>query len=334
MHKFIPKRIIYTILMLLVVFAAGTAGYVFIEKWNFIDSLFMTVISLTTVGYGETHPLDTAGRVFTILLLLSGFGILTYGVTSGISFLFEGELGGIIRREKMQKVIDEIKRHFIVCARGETGKYVIEEFIKTERPLIVVTPDKELAERLSLRDIPVIADNPAEDEVLIKARISEAVGLAAVLEEDKDNLFVVLSARALNPEIKIVAQSIEKTTVPKLKKAGADEVVLTDSIGGMRIASAMIRPTVVSFLDAMLRGTDETLRVEEASVGGNSGLIGKSVAESNIGEKTGLLIIAVICKETGKYLFNPSHTYRLQSGDTLIVIGNPGQLRSLNDLVA
>jgi len=334
MHRFLPNKIKYTILMLFGVLAAGTAGYMIIEKWNFLDSFFMTVISLTTVGYGETHSLDTGGMVFTIILLLSGFGILTYGITSGISFLFGGELGGIIRREKMEKAIDEMKKHFIICAKGETAKYVIEEFRKTGREIVVITPDRELSEKLFAAGVPVIADNPAEDEVLVRAGIARASGLAAVLEEDKDNLFVVLSARALNPGIKIVAQSIEKTTAPKLQKAGADETVLTDSIGGMRIASAMLRPAVVSFLDAMLRGTDETLRVEEATIGVNSPLKGRSIVEAKVGEKTGLLIIAVISGETGKYLFNPSHDYRLQGGDILIVIGNPAQMHNLNSLVA
>ncbi|MBN1621835.1 MAG: potassium channel protein [Endomicrobiales bacterium] len=332
MDRIIPKKLVLALVLLLCILLIGTIGYIIIEKWDFLDSLYMTVITLTTVGFGEVKPLSHNGRIFTICLILSGFGILTYGITSGISFLMEGELGHILRRRKMNKQIQNTKDHYILCATGEIGEYVTEEFIKTKRPLVVITTDNELLEKLEKHNVPTIVDNPAEDESLIKAGIQDAKGLVTVLEDDKYNLFVVLSARGLNPGIKIVAQAIDKSTVIKIKKAGADEVVLTDAIGGMRIASAMLRPTVVSFLDGMLKGTTEQLRVEEAMILGQSHLVGKTIAESSISEKTGLIIIAIKDMKTGAYVYNPGPSYELKLGDVLIVIGNPDQVQSLYKL--
>jgi len=266
MKNIIPKKITIASFLLAATFFAGTAGYMLIEKWNFFDSFYMTAITLTTVGFGEVRPLSPQGRLFTVFILLSGFGILTYGITAGISFLLEGELGDIMRMRKMDKRIEEARNHYIICATGETGQYVVEEFLKTKQPVVAVTMDNWLSQKLAGLDIPAIHDNPAEDNILKKAGIEHARGLITVLGSDKDNLFVVLSARDLNPSIRIVSQAIEKTSVVKLNKAGADEVVLTDAIGGMRIASVMLRPTVVSFLDSMLRDSSGVLRVEEVTL--------------------------------------------------------------------
>jgi voltage-gated potassium channel len=328
----VPKKLILAVSLLAAVMAVGTAGYMLIESWNFTDALYMTVITLTTVGFGEVNELSHSGRIFTILLILSGFGILTYGITSGISFLMEGELGHILRRRRMEKTIQNMKEHYIICTTGEIGEYVTEEFIKTKRPLVVITTDGELAEKMTAFNIPTIIDNPAEDENLMKAGVESAKGLVTVLEDDKYNLFVVLSARGLNPGIKIVAQAIDKSTVVKIKKAGADEVVLTDAIGGMRIASAMLRPTVVSFLDGMLKHSTEQLRIEEAMILGQSTLIGQTLAESHISDKTGLIIIAIKDMKTGEYIYNPGPTYKFNLGDVLIVIGNPDQVEKLYKL--
>ncbi len=330
MKAFIPKKILVALLLLVGVLITGTAGYVLIEKWNPFDALYMTVITLTTVGYGETHPLTQDGRVFTIILLLSGFGIITYGFTAVISFFLEGELNDIMRRRKMDKQIEDMRNHHIVCATGETGEYVIEEFLKTKQPAIVVTLDPHLAQRTQKLEIPTILDNPAEDPVLKRAGIEHAKGLISVLGADKDNLFVVLSARGLNPTVRIVTQAIERSTVVKLKKAGADEVVLTDFIGGMRIASAMLRPHVVSFLDTMLRDAGGALRVAEATIAANSLFDNKPLSHCNISDKLGCVLVAVKNAQSGEYIHNPAPTYKLAAGDTLIVIGYPDQVNKLS----
>ncbi len=332
MKKILPARLKIAILFLILIFGVGTIGYIVIEKWSFIDAFYMTVITLATVGFGEIHPLSQTGRIFTIFLILSGLGILMFVIESGLSFLLEGELGNIVRRKKMEKQIQGLREHYIICAEGETGKFVIEEFVKTKQPIVVITKNKEIEELLRKDDISVIFDNPAEDKVLESAGIKSAKGLVSALGDDKENLFVVLTARSLNTNLKIVTQAIEKTSVTKLKKAGADEIVLSDLIGGMRISSAMLRPAVVNFLDQMLYQVGEPLRLEEAEILENSTLKNKTLAESNISEKTGLMVVAIKEKTTGKYLYNPKADYKLSTGDTLIVIGNSEQVKKLRTL--
>jgi len=333
MKKVLPARLKIAFLFLGLILIIGTLGYILIEKWSFLDAIYMTIITLATVGFGETHPLSPAGRIFTIFLILSGLGILMFVIESGISFLLEGEFGNVVRRKKMEKQIQSLRNHYIICASGETGEYVIEEFVKTNQNIVVVTTDKKLEENLSKNNIPVIFDNPAEDEVLEKAGVKSAKGLVSVLEDDKDNLFVVLTARSLNSNLKIVTRSVDKNSVAKFKNAGADEVVLTDLIGGMRIASAMLRPAVVNFLDQMLYQSGEPLRLEEAVVSASSPLKDKSLSESNISEKTGLMVVAIKEKNTGKYIYNPKANYKLCDGDTLIVIGNSEQVKKLRSLL-
>jgi len=334
MFRDIPKRILVSFFLLIVVFFVGTAGYMAVEKWNFLDSLFMTVITLATVGYGETNPLTLNGRIFTIFLIMSGIGLLTYVFTTGMSFLIEGELTGLMRRRKMEKQIQALKNHYIICADSETGEYAIEEFLKSKQDVVVITDNTHLAEKLK-ELVPIITGNPEEDKTLQKANIENAAGLVSVLKEDKDNLFVVLSAKSFNPKLKIVTQAIDRESVAKLQKAGADEVISTNLIGGMRIASATLRPTVVSFLDRMLYQTvdNESLRVEEESVSGKSPLIGKPLSECNISEKTGLIVIAIRESVTNKFIYNPKQAYKLNPDDTLIVIGTPTQVKQLHNLL-
>ncbi|MFH0807881.1 MAG: NAD-binding protein [Elusimicrobiota bacterium] len=330
----IPKRILVAFILMVIVFFVGTFGYMVIEHWKFLDSLFMTVITLATVGYGETNPLTTQGRIFTIFLILTGIGILTYVFTTGMSFLIEGELTGLMRRRKMEKAIKALKNHYIICVDSETGEYAIEEFVKTKQDVVVITNNKHIAEKLN-ESILLIYGNPEEDRTLQTAGIENAAGLVSILQEDKDNLFVVLSAKGFNPNLKIVTQAKERESVAKLQKAGADEVISTNLIGGMRIASAALRPTVVSFLDRMLYQTvdNEPLRIEEETISDKSPLTGKALSDCNINEKVGLIVIAIRESKTEKFIYNPKQNYKLNSGDTLIVIGTPTQVKQLHSLI-
>lgn len=331
----IPRKLILTSILFLLVLTTGTLGYMLIEKWNFLDSLYMTVITLTTVGYGEIHPLSTRGRIFSIFLILLGMGILAYIVQSWLTFFIEGHIGGMLKKRKMNKLIQQLKNHYIICGAGEIAVYVIEEFYKTKSSFIVVSLDDShvLPWVKSKGDILYLAENPEEDEVLETAGIKHAIGLISVLDDDKRNLFTVLTARQLNPKIKIISQAIERNCVPKLTKAGADIVVSATEIGGMRIASSMLRPSVVNFLDRMLYVEDKPLRIEEQIVPENSHFVGKSLQECEIPQKTGLLIVAVKENSTGNYIYNPSANYILQPNDVLIVIGDTEQIRKLSFLI-
>lgn len=307
-----------------------------IEKWPFLDSLYMTVITLTTVGFMEVRPLTPAGRIFTILFLITGFSVILYGFGAVTAFFVEGELLGILRRKKMEKNISRLSNHYIVCGSGDTGRHVIDEFIKTNNPFVVIEKEETAIDALNekIKDILSITGDAASDNVLLNAGIERAKGLVTTFASDKDNLFVVLTARNLNPAIRIVARCNEDESDHKLRTAGADAVVSANMIGGMRMASEMLRPTVVSFLDIMLKSKDGVLRVEEASISVNSKIAGKTIRDANILKNIGLIIISVKDGETGEYTYNPRGDMVLKANDTLIVLGRVEQVSKLRELAA
>jgi voltage-gated potassium channel len=227
----------------------------------------------------------------------------------------------------MENKIKNLKEHYIVCGSGDIGKTIIEELLLTKRDFVVIENDKTNYDLLLKKEnILAINGNPTEDNVLLEAGIKFAKGLICAIPSDKDNLFIVISARSLNPTLRIVARALDPNSVSKLKTAGADAVVSTDVIGGLRMVSEAIRPAVVSFLDTMLRDTNASLRVEEIEVPLKSSFIGKTLSETRIFEKTGLLTIAIKNKENNKYIYNPKSDYKLSEKDILIVIGDTNQL--------
>jgi voltage-gated potassium channel len=315
--------------MLLAVTVIGTLGYSLLEGWSLLDALYMTIISMTTVGYGETWELTQNGRIFTIFLLIISIGTAGYAISTMVTFIVEGELRHVIRGRRMDKRIANLENHIILCGGGRTGKHIAEEFYKTHTPFVVIEQDSTLLENLwQMGDILALQADATQDEALLLAGIERARGLVAVLGEDKDNVFIVLSARALNPKLRIISRLIEEENAEKLRKAGADEVVSPNAIGGLRMASVMIRPTVVNFLDEMLRTTGQTLRVDEVLVDDASRLVGKTLGEAELGRRTGLLVVA-LRPQDGGYEFNPGARRVLQHGDILIVIGTREQIAKL-----
>jgi voltage-gated potassium channel len=330
----IPKRLKIILLILFCVFICAILGYIIIEKWSLLEAVYMTVITLTTVGFQEVRPLSPTGRIFTMFILVSGIGLLAYAAGSTLEFIVEGELSGLLRRKRMEKQIQNLEGHYIICGAGDVGKYVIDEFTKTQREFVVVENNEEQIKKLEEdKNILFIAGNAAEDEILIKAGIRSAAGLISALSSDKDNLFVVLTARNINPNLRIISRAIDEGTVPKLYKAGADKVVSTEAIGGLRMASEMVRPTVVSFLDTMLRERETTLRIEETEIPIGSPLAGKTLREVDIPEKTGLIVVALKEKETEKYSYNPLPEVKLREKDILIVLGELKGLEKLQELL-
>jgi voltage-gated potassium channel len=296
----------------------GAFGYHLIEGWPFLDALYMTVITLATVGYGETHPLSDAGRMFTILLILGGIGIITYGVTTVTAILVEGEMNGYFRRKRMHRAIGKLKGHYIVCGGGMNGRYVVEELRRTKRQVVVVEHNGERVEEYIAAGIMALKGDATSDDMLRSAGIASAKGLVATLPEDRDNLFVVITARGLNAGIRIVAKIDDADVRDKFIRSGANAAVSAGAIGGMRMASELIRPDTVTFLDTMLRDT-ASFRVEDVPIGPS--FVGKTIKECDILASAGILVVAL--KDEGKYLFNPKPQTRLKKNDTLVVIGDP-----------
>jgi voltage-gated potassium channel len=327
------RRLISAILLLIFVLAVGVAGYQLVEGWNFFDSLYMTVITLATVGYGETNPLTPAGRLFTVFLIMMGVGTLAYGLTAVTAFVVEGTLTDIIGRRRMEAEISKLKDHVILCGIGETGRHVAEEFLKILVPFVVIEKDGERIKDMGrIGRFLSIEGDATHDEVLLRARIREARGLVSALSQDRDNVFVILTARGLNPNLRIVSKVVETESRIKLEKAGADAIVSTNFIGGLRMASEMVRPTVVSFLDKMLRASGDAVRVAEAKIPAGSKLAGCKLEEAGIYENTGLIVIGIARGET--FELNPGPDISLHDGDGLIVCCSLEQLQRLKEMVA
>ena len=325
-------RIIRAFTMFLLVALLGTLGYQSLEQWTPLEGLYMTVITMTTIGYGETKPLGQSGRIFTIFLSLTSVGIAGYALSAVSAFLFEGDFQRAIGRQKMNKQIANLKDHIILCGAGYIGEQIGSEFFKTHTPFVVVDEDQSAIEAiLRAADTLYIVGDATKDETLILCGIDRARGLIANLSDDKDNAFVVLSARTLNPNLRIVARLTDNENAEKLRKVGADEIVSPGAIGGLRMASVMLRPVVVNFLDEMMRSSGQTLRLEEAVIDDSSSLANVSLAQANVGNKTGVLVVAIRTQE-GQYQFNPRSDTILNAGDTLIVIGTPQQMAALHHL--
>ncbi|HSD51431.1 MAG TPA: potassium channel protein [Candidatus Methylomirabilis sp.] len=331
----LQKRLAQIGTLFLLVFTAGTTGFMAVEGWPFFDALYMTTITLSTVGFQEVHPLSTGGRLVAMALILGGTGSLLYGLSVVTAFIVEGELTGLLGKRRMEKALERLHGHVIVCGAGETGKHVVEELLKTRTPCVVIEQNLDrLKHREKLGFAPIIEGDATDGEVLGRARIEVARGLIATLPSDKDNLFVILTARELNPTLRIVSRLVEHESHAKLRKAGADAVVSSNQIGGLRLVSEMIRPHVVSFLDTMLRDPQRVLRVEEAEVAQGSPVVGKTLGELNLVSRVGLVVIAKRRGATGEFVYNPRASTLLDVGDFLIVCGEPAQLESLRDFLA
>ncbi len=334
--KSVRDRLLLVFALLVACLAAGTAGYHFIEGWSLFDSLYMTVITIGTVGYGETHPLNSAGRVFTMFMILGGIGLFTYGFTTITAIVVEGELAKAFRRMRMESKIAQLSGHFVICGAGHTGGVVCAELKKTGRDFVVVDRDaaaiQQLEERLGF-DLLYIVGDGSEDSVLLRAGVKNAAGVFAVLATDQDNAFVVLSAKGLNPKAKVLVCQKSLGVREKLIRSGADGVVDPEFIGGLRLASEMIRPVTVGFLDSMLRNKDSHFRFDEINVPADSPIIGKPFGDIKGGEGGGTLVVAVVAAGTDSYELNPSVGRVVKAGDRLVILGETEALGGLRKRV-
>jgi voltage-gated potassium channel len=309
----------------------GSLGFMWVEGWDFFDSLYMTVTTLTTVGYGEVHPLDRAGRIYNMALILTGMGVLFYIVGSLARVVIEGELHAVLGRRKLIKHIKKLKNHYIICGLGRIGEIVARRLKDRGLSLVVVENDPALLSRLEASGYYFINGDATREEVLLEAGIERAKGLIAVVSTDADNVYVVLTARSLNPNLYIVARGEDTGSEKKLLRAGADKVESPYEMGGQKMAHTILHPTVVTFMElAMKEGVDWTM--EEIAVGQASSLLGVPLSDSGIRQKLDLILVA-IKRADGEMLFNPSHQTRIQAGDTLIALGLRKNLDALEQMV-
>lgn len=318
-------------LILVGVIIIGTAGYMAIEGWSFIDALYMTVITIATVGFGEVHKLTSAGRVFTIFLIMGGVAGAGYTLGRIVEFMIEGYFTDMWGGRTMKKRIDQLKDHYIVCGFGRVGEQVAREFKRQGAPFIVLDNNPAVQKYLDEEDVLYIQGDAADEKVLKDAGIEKAKGLVSVVDSDADNVYVTLTARALRPDLFIIARANMESAAYKLKRAGANRVISPYSLGGRRIASMVLKPIVSDFLDTVMHGEDMELQLSELKVGAGSPLGEKTVKEADIRRKSGAMVLSIY-RQSGVFDSDLHSETRISEGDKLIVIGTREQLDKLEVL--
>lgn len=323
------RKVLIAIACLVAVFIFGTIGYMVIEKSSLLDGLYMTAITITTVGYGEIIPLSPAGRYFTIVLILVGTGFVLYLFSRVTEVMVEGGIQTYFGKKTMDKKVSELKDHYIVCGFGRIGKVICQILHENKRPFVVIENNPEEARRISDMGYLVLEGNAASDEALERAGIHRAKGLIAVVSSDADNVYIILSAKGIKHDLFILARSsgIEGSET-KLLRAGADKVISPYYIGACRMAQSILRPTVIDFIDLAVNAGELGLRMEELSVSAKAKFVNQSILESDIRKEHDLIVVA-IKRDHGEMLFNPNPRTMILPGDILIVLGEYDNIKSL-----
>ena len=321
------SRLLLPVLMLLFTILFGAAGFMIIEGYGFLEGLYMSVITISTVGFGEVRPLSVAGRIFTIFLILLNLGLFTYFITLITRFFSDGEFIKLYKQIKMENSIQQLKQHVIICGFGRNGKESAQVLFNNKIPFVVLEEKNEPEKELEFDVTYFMKGDATKDEVLLEAGIKSARALIITLPIDADNVFVVLTAKQLNPVIKIISRASQDSSVTKLKIAGADNVIMPDKIGGAHMATLVMLPDVVEMLSIMSTQSNESFRVAE--IGANKNI---SLGELDLWSKTNCTILGI--KTQGNhYTVNPDAGYQIKPGDRLIVMGSNAQIENAKKLV-
>jgi voltage-gated potassium channel len=314
------KKIQRSVTLLLATVLAGTLGYHFVEGMAFFDALYMTMITISTVGFQEIAPLSTKGRVVTLFIIATGITIAGYTLGNLLRMFIEGELSKSFGRRKVGRRIAELKDHFIICGCGRIGRLIAQELAANGKDFLVLENNPALVEYLEQEDYLYLALDATTEETLLAAGIKRARGIVTAVGSDADNVFITLTAKGLNPDIYVLARASEEKNEIKLKRAGATRVVSPYMIGGRRMAQVLIKPTVVDFIDIAIMDSTLGLQMEEAVVQPGSSLVGKNLIESNLRKDYGVIIV-LIKKTNGEMIFNPTPDEVLDEKDVLVMLG-------------
>ncbi len=323
------RKIRTAVSLLLVTVGIGTLGYHFIEGMTFFDSLYMTMITISTVGFQEIRPLSIPGRALTLFVIATGITLAGYTLGTLLRMFIEGELKKSFGRRIVEKKISQLKDHFIICGYGRIGKLIVQELAAHNMPFVVIENDPASVEELEAERHLFLPLDATSDETLVAAGIDSARGIVTAVRSDADNVFITLTARGLNPDIFILARASEEKSEMKMKRAGASRVVSPYLIGGKRMAQVLIKPTVVDFIDIAIQESSLGLRMEEAIVRKGSDMVGKNLIESNLRKNYGVIIV-LIKKNNGEMVFNPLPSEVLEEGDVIVVLGKKDDMERMS----
>jgi voltage-gated potassium channel len=322
------RHLIFSLSILILIIAAGTIGYMMIEGWPFVDALYMTVITISTVGFKEVNQVGEGGRIFTMVLVFSGVGFTLYVAAAVVQFMVEGRIRIIMGRRRLNKKIDRLKNHYIVCGYGRIGRVLCRHLKRANIDVAVIERDSGQIPVMDEDGVLYIVGEATDENSLIKAGIERAKAVVAALATDTDNVFLVLTARQLVPELLIMARASQETAKIKLRAAGANYVESPYEMGAVSMAHRIIRPTVTSFLDLAFAHKRKDIQMEEIPVSNASELVNVQLKDSGIRQNYNLIIIA-IKKADGNMLFNPSFEAVIAPNDTVIAVGEVDNLQKL-----
>lgn len=326
------KHLVIVCFLSIVMIITGTLGYMMIEGWDVLDALYMTVITVASVGYSEVQSLSSVGRIYTMILIFSGLGFFVYVAGAVVQFMVEGQIRNALGRRRLDKKIKKLENHYIVCGYGRIGRVLCKRLKSKPIDLVVIEKDPDQIPVMDADGVLYLSGDAASEILLQKAGIERAKGLVAVLATDTDNVFLVLTARQLSKTIEIIARAGLEGSKAKLKAAGADRVESPYAMGAANMANRILRPTVTTFLDLAFTHERKDIQMEEIPVGESSTLVGKMLKDSGIRQNFNLIIIA-IKKSDGNMLFNPSFEATINGGETLIAVGESGNLENLGKLL-
>ena len=331
--KFLRRRLAFVAILIAVTLATGTIGFCVIEGYSPFDAFYMTLITITTVGYAEIHPLSQAGRIFNSFLIFFGVTTLFFAIGAMTQSIIELELGEYFGKRRHKRMIDKLDRHFIICGYGRVGRNAAHELHRSGVPFVVVDRNPERAERAMQAGMLAVAADSTRDETLHALGITRARGLVAALATDADNLFVILSAKNLNPQLYVATRAGEEEAEEKLRRAGADAVFAPYTVAGYRLAQAVLRPHVFQFFDVAARSMGLDVDIEQVRVPEASEFSSRSLQQTGIRRELGVIVLA-IRKSDGRMQFNPPAETVISAGDYLIVMGAPNNLRTLENMMS
>ncbi|OSY88020.1 potassium transporter TrkA [Tenacibaculum holothuriorum] len=331
-NEVLKSRLYKAIFFSVLILGIGVGGYLFLFDYSFIDALYMTIITITTIGFGEVHPFGVGEKIFTIGLILSSLFIFGYAVSSFSEYLISGQFFHQLKIKRVQKKIEELENHTIVCGYGRNGKQAMVKLKNYKQNFVVVEKNKNRIKELDANGILNIEGDATSDEILIRAGIAKANSLITALPSDADNLFVVLTAKQLSGRCKIISRASNETTVNKLKIAGADNVIMPDKLGGAHMASLVVSPDIIEFVDQLTIDGDANMNLEEISVDNLPEMyIGKTILDLDLRKKTGCTVIGLKTPDQ-QYVINPEASVKLETNTHLIVLGRSEQIKKLREL--